>query len=198
MRHGRSGNRLSRNQALRKATVRDMARAILVEERIFTTKAKAKEGRKLIEKLITMGKKGTLADKRRAFAILCDHKMVSNLFDQTAPRFKNRPGGYTRIIPFGNRRGDNAEMVYLELTEKSSVLVSKKRLLGASQPLVADASAASDVATVSDAEVKEVAASKSKKNTKSVEKTADEPAAKTSPAKKVGGIRRLLKKKSEE
>ena len=121
MRHGKSGNRLSRNQTLRKATVRDMARAILVEERIFTTKAKAKEGRKLIEKLITLGKKGTLADKRRAFAILCDHRMVSDLFDKTAPRFKNRMGGYTRIIPFGNRRGDNAEMVYLELTEKRCV-----------------------------------------------------------------------------
>ena len=70
MRHGISGNKLSRNQSLRKATMRDMARAILIEERIFTTKAKAKEGRKFIEKLITMGKKGTLAEKRRAFAIL--------------------------------------------------------------------------------------------------------------------------------
>jgi len=196
MRHGRSGNRLSRNQALRKATVRDMARAILVEERIFTTKAKAKEGRKLIEKLITMGKKGTLADKRRAFAVLCDHQMVKDLFENTAPRFKSRTGGYTRIIPFGNRRGDNAEMVYLELTEKSKPIISKRKLLTVVRQ-VSDDSAASDVATVSDAEVKETKESKTKATNKADKKASDETEKKVAPAKKSGGIRRLLKKKEE-
>ena len=198
MRHGISGNKLSRNQSLRKATMRDMARAILIEERIFTTKAKAKEGRKFIEKLITMGKKGTLAEKRRAFAILCDHQMVSDLFDKTAPRFKNRMGGYTRIIPFGNRRGDNAEMVYLELTEKSRVIVSKRHLIGTSSHAPVASTAASDVATVSDAEVSEAPATKSKLNSKTDKKASEEPVKKDAPAKKSGGIKGFFKKKSED
>src|SRR3989338_8781601 len=114
MRHGIAGNKLGRNSSLRKATVRDIAKATLVRQRICTTQAKAKEARKLVDKLITLGKKGTLADKRRAFAILCDHKIVSSLFTKTSPRFKNRVGGYTRIIPLGNRRGDNAQLAFLE------------------------------------------------------------------------------------
>lgn len=127
MRHKIAGNRLGRNQTLRKATVRDLAKAALKEQRICTTKVKAKEARKLIDKLITMGKKGTLAHKRRAFAVLCDHKLVSRLFTDMAPRFKERSGGYTRIISLGNRRGDNAELVFLELTEKTEVVISKPK-----------------------------------------------------------------------
>ena len=124
MRHGIAGNRLSRNSSLRKATLRDLAKATLIAQRICTTKAKAKEARKLVERLITMGKSGALADKRRAFAILCDHQLVSDLFNETAPRFKNRLGGYTRIINLSNRRGDNAKLVFLELTEKKVVVVT--------------------------------------------------------------------------
>jgi len=127
MRHKIAGNKLSRNQSLRKATVRDIAKATLVQERICTTKAKAKEARKMVDKLITLGKKGTLADKRRAFSILCDHKLVSQLFSKTAPRFKERAGGYTRILLLGNRRGDNAELAFLELTEKSEIVISKPK-----------------------------------------------------------------------
>ncbi|NTV28916.1 MAG: 50S ribosomal protein L17 [Candidatus Omnitrophica bacterium] len=119
MRHGISGNKFGRNQTLRKATVRDLAKAIFNHQRIRTTRAKAAEARKLIDKLITMGKENTLAAKRRAFAILCDHALVSTLFNTIAPRFNSRHGGYTRIIKFAvNRPGDNAEMVLLELTEK--------------------------------------------------------------------------------
>jgi large subunit ribosomal protein L17 len=125
MRHGIAGNKLGRNQSLRKATVRDIAKATLIQERICTTKAKAKEARKLVDRLITLGKKGTLAGRRKAFAILCDHTLVSRLFTTTAPRFTTRAGGYTRIIPLANRRGDNAELAYLELTEKSEVVVSE-------------------------------------------------------------------------
>ena len=127
MRHGIAGNKLSRNQELRKVTVRDLAKATLIEERICTTKAKAKEARKLVDKLITLGKNGQLADKRRAFAILCDHQLVSDLFNKTSPRFKNRIGGYTRIILLGTRRGDNAQLVLLELTEKTEVVISKQK-----------------------------------------------------------------------
>ncbi|HBO96764.1 MAG TPA: 50S ribosomal protein L17 [Candidatus Omnitrophica bacterium] len=127
MRHGMAGNRLSRNSSLRKATVRDLAKATLVAQRICTTEARAKEARKLVDKLITLGKKGTLAAKRRAFSILTDHKVVSDLFVKTSPRFKDRVGGYTRIIKLGTRRGDNAALAYLELTEKEIVIVSKPK-----------------------------------------------------------------------
>lgn len=127
MRHGMAGNRLSRNSSLRKATVRDLAKATLIAQRICTTEAKAKEARKLVDKLITLGKKGTLAAKRRAFSILTDHKLVSDLFVKTSPRFKNRIGGYTRIIKLGTRRGDNAALAYLELTEKEIIIISKSK-----------------------------------------------------------------------
>lgn len=136
MRHGMAGNKFGRNQKLREATLRDLAKATFVHQRIRTTRAKAVEARKLIDKLITMGKENTLAAKRRAFAIICDHKLVSNLFNVIAPRFKNRHGGYTRIIKFAaNRQGDNAEMVLLELTEKDlstlTSVESKKDVKGA-------------------------------------------------------------------
>lgn len=124
MRHGIAGNKLSRNRSLRKATVRDLAIATLKHQRIQTTKAKAKEARKLVDRLITLGKKGTLADKRRAFSILCDHQLVSQLFNSVAPNFKERQGGYTRVISMVNRRGDNAEMALLELTERQDVVVN--------------------------------------------------------------------------
>ena len=114
MRHRIAGNRLSRNSTLRKATVRDLAKATLVHQRICTTIAKAKEARKLVDQLITLGKKGTLAHKRRAFAILCDHRLVSELFAKTAPRFANRNGGYTRVIPLGRRASDTAPIARLE------------------------------------------------------------------------------------
>ncbi len=127
MRHGMAGNRLNRFSSLYKATVRDIAEATLIQERICTTKAKAKEARKLVDKLITLGKKGTLADRRRAFAILCDHGLVSQLFKETSPRFKNRVGGYTRIVSLGLRRGDNAQLAILELTEKKAIIVSKPK-----------------------------------------------------------------------
>ena len=128
MRHNNAGNRLGRNRSLRKATIRDLAKATLIHQRICTSKEKAKEARKLVEKLITLGKKDTLAAKRRAFAILCNHQLVSDLFNKTARRFTSRLGGYTRIIPLAAvRRGDNASMVYLELTEKE-IIEPKKPL----------------------------------------------------------------------
>jgi large subunit ribosomal protein L17 len=123
MRHGIKGKKFGRNQTLRAATLRDLAKAVFKYERITTTRVKAGEARKLVERLITMGKQGTLAAKRRAFAVLCDHDVVSSLFNAIAPRFASRHGGYTRLIKLAvNRQGDNAEMVILELTEKAPVV----------------------------------------------------------------------------
>ncbi len=144
MRHGYSGNRLSRNRSLFKATIRDLAKATLIHQRIKTTSAKAKQARKMVEKLITMGKRGTLADKRRAFAILCDHTIVSGLFNQTAPLFKNRQGGYTRIIQLSTtRRGDNAKEVLLELTEKNKIIVTEKKVVASKKDQTIDVTAES-------------------------------------------------------
>ncbi len=128
MRHGIAGNKLSRNRSLRKATMRDIAKSTLIRQRIETTIAIAKEGRKVVDRLITMGKKGTLVEKRKAFAVLCDHQLVSDLFENIAPRFKARQGGYTRIIQMGHRRGDNAHMVLLELTEKVEAPLNKPKV----------------------------------------------------------------------
>src|ERR1700722_6782730 len=162
MRHAKSGNRLSRNQSLRKATLRDMAKAIFLQERICTTRAKAKEARKMIEKLITLGKKDTLAARRRAFAILCDHTEVSQLFSQVAPRFKARNGGYTRIIPYIQRGGDNAELAFLELTEKSREIITNQKRTKAEKE-------AGDVTKVSEAETKPAASAAETKKAKKPE-----------------------------
>jgi len=188
MRHGLSGNRLSRNRSLRKATLRDMAKAVFLQERICTTRAKAKEARKLIEQLITLGKKDTLAARRHAFAILCDHAEVSQLFTNIAPRFKARNGGYTRIIPYVQRAGDNAELAFLELTEKSREIITNLKKSKAVKE-------AGDVKKVSEAETKPVApaaaekpAAHSKAEVKKVEKAVAKPkVAKKLFQRKAGG-----------
>jgi large subunit ribosomal protein L17 len=171
MRHGLSGNRLSRNRSLRKATLRDMAKAIFLQERICTTSAKAKEARKMIEKLITLGKKDTLAARRRAFEILCDHKEVSELFTNIAPRFKSRNGGYTRIIPYVQRAGDNAKLAFLELTETTRKIVTNQKRTKADNE-------AADVSKVTEAETKPVAAAAEPKHSKADVKTKPKAAAK--------------------
>lgn len=194
MRHQKSGNRLSRNRSLRAATMRDMAKAVLTQERICTTSAKAKEARKVIDRLITLGKKDTLAARRRAFAILCDHGLVSRLFTETAPRFKSRAGGYTRIIPYQNRMGDNAKLAFLELTEKSRAIVTGQKITKAKVE-----------ETVTDAEVKpsEKPAAAPKKTAKAKEpKAATEGHSKsdvktsTKAAAKPTGIKKLFQRKT--
>lgn len=195
MRHGISGNKLSRNQSLRKATVRDLAKATLIEQRICTTKAKAKEARKLVDKLITLGKKGTLADKRRAFAVLCDHKLVSELFTKTSPRFKDRNGGYTRIILLGNRRGDNAEMALLELTEKDKIIVTKAKSEAAPKKAKASASKTDtdEKAVKVSEEVEKFPKEKAEKSKDVSQKHAPKDL-KKKPSKGFGGIKSIFRK----
>ena len=183
MRHQKGGNRLSRNQSLRRATLRDLAKAVLIEERICTTRAKAKEARKFIEKLITLGKKDTLAARRAAFAILSDHGLVSQLFRETAPRFKSRQGGYTRIIPFVKRIGDNADMAFLELTEMTKTIVS-------GQKAKKQVNEAADTSVVSDAETKPVEGKTKVEHSKSDVKTTTKAAAKPT------GMRKFFQRKA--
>jgi len=117
MRHAKKRHQLNRFSSWRKATLNSMARSILLYQSVKTTKTKAKAVKPLIDKLITLGKDNTLAAKREAFRILQDHKLVSRLFTEIAPRFANRAGGYTRMLNYGIRRGDNASLTILELTE---------------------------------------------------------------------------------
>ena len=115
MRHLKSGRQLSRNSAHRWALMRNLITALLREEKIRTTDPKAKELRRWVERVITLGKQGSLHARRQVLAIVQDKAVVRKLFDTIGPRFKDRPGGYTRIIKIGIRRGDAAQMSVIEL-----------------------------------------------------------------------------------
>ena len=117
MRHQRSGRKLGRNSAHRKALYSNLAGALIEHGRIQTTEAKAKAVKPFAEKMITLGKRGDLHARRQALAALRSNDIVHRLFADVAPRFSDRPGGYTRIVKLGPRQGDAADMVYLELVD---------------------------------------------------------------------------------
>jgi len=121
MRHLKSGRQLSRNSSHRWALMRNLITALLREEKIRTTDPKAKELRRWVDRVITLGKQGTLHARRQVLSIVQDKAVVRKLFDTIGPRFKDRPGGYTRIVKVGIRRGDAAQMSVIELvaSEKS-------------------------------------------------------------------------------
>lgn len=118
MRHRKKGRYLGRNTKHRRALFRNLVTSLLEHERIETTEAKAKEVRGFAERMITLGKAGTLHARRRALNFIRKKGIVSKLFDDVAGRFHARQGGYTRIIPTRRRPGDAAEMVALELVER--------------------------------------------------------------------------------
>jgi large subunit ribosomal protein L17 len=118
MRHRMSGRKLNRTKEHRKAMFSNMAAALIKHEQIKTTLPKAKDLRPIVEKLITLGKKGGLADRRRAFAMLRDDATTAKLFDTLADRYAERNGGYTRVIKAGYRYGDTAPMAVIELVER--------------------------------------------------------------------------------
>ena len=118
MRHNKSGRRLGRNSSHRKAMMRNMVTSLFDSERITTTDCRAKELRKIAERLVTLGKRGDLHARRQAADYIRDKKVVAKLFERIAPRFSNRPGGYTRIIKVGTRLGDNAPQSIIELVEE--------------------------------------------------------------------------------
>ena len=195
MRHARSDNRLGRSSSWRKATVRDIAKATLIHQRIRTTKTKAKEARKVVDRLITLGKKGTLAGRRKAFAILSDHKLVSELFNDISPRFQKRPGGYTRVIPLATtRRGDNASMAFLELTEKSVKKVSKAKKPAASAEAPPGQTPASGE---TDQQTKGKEEKPSPESKKTPPRAKDEGKKQKAPGKKglTGGIKKIFNKR---
>ena len=121
MRHGNGLRKLNRTSAHRQAMLRNMMNSLIAHEAIKTTVPKAKELRKVIEPMITLAKKDTVANKRLAFDRLRDRDSVVKLFNDLGPRFANRPGGYTRILKMGFRVGDNAPMAYVELVDRPEV-----------------------------------------------------------------------------
>ena len=132
MRHNKAGRRLGRTTSHRTAMFRNMVTSFLNHERITTTDAKAKELRPIAEKMITLGKQGDLNAIRQAASYIRDKKVVTKLFAVLAPRFKEREGGYTRIIKLGTRLGDCASLSVIELVEeqltKKDVKKTKKKI----------------------------------------------------------------------
>ena len=118
MRHRMSGRKLNRTKEHRKAMFSNMAAALIKHEQIKTTLPKAKDLRPIVEKLISMGKRGRLHDRRRAFAMLRDDATTAKLFGTLADRYADRSGGYTRVIKAGYRYGDTAPMAVIELVER--------------------------------------------------------------------------------
>jgi len=204
MRHRKGTNRLSRNSSLRKATLKSLVASLVLNQQIKTTHAMAKEASKLAERLITLGKNGNLHKRRQAFDVLRDRTLVNRLFNDIAPLFKERKGGYTRIIRLANRHGDGAQMALLELTEKKAVeaVKTKKAKPEKASKEEPPKEAAAPVKEEKPKEEKpkkpSVAKAVEDKEVKKEEKPKEEkPEEKTREDKRfLGGIRRLFKKKN--
>jgi large subunit ribosomal protein L17 len=120
MRHGRSGRRLNRTASHRKALFTNMAASLIEHEQITTTLPKAKELRPIVEKLVTLGKRGDLHARRQAIAAIGSDALAKRLFETIAPRYASRNGGYLRIMKAGFRHGDNAAMAVIEFVERDA------------------------------------------------------------------------------
>lgn len=139
MRHRKERSKLSMKTSHRNAAMRAMVSSLLKYQRIKVSKARAKQVRRLAEHMITLSKTDTVNSRQRAYEVLADRDLVVKLFKEIAPLFKTRTSGYTRIIPLGFRRGDGAEMSYLELTERKIVEKLPKKAKKAKKEAVVDA-----------------------------------------------------------
>ena len=151
MRHAKTGKKLGRDSAHRKALYANLACSLIEHGRIRTTEAKAKAVKPYAEKMITLGRRGDLHARRQATSFLRSRDVVHKLFAEVAPLFKDRPGGYTRIVKIGPRAGDSAEMAYLELVDDE--YVAKEREARTPDPVEVaepEAEGVSDTGTVSD------------------------------------------------
>lgn len=135
MRHRNAGRKLGRNASHRKALFRNMVTSLFEHERIQTTDAKAKEVRRVAEKLITLGKRGDLHARRQVLSYVRSKAVVAKLFDDLAPRYAQRPGGYTRIVKLGFRRGDAAPVSVLELVQETYVPRATGKRVRAEEPV---------------------------------------------------------------
>lgn len=197
MRHRLSGRKLNRNSSHRQAMFRNMAASLFEHEEIRTTLPKAKELRRVAEPLITLAKTSSVANRRLAFSRLRNRKIVGKLFDDLGVRFKDRPGGYLRILKCGFRPGDKALMAVVQLVERESVLpqsAEEKPKLKKAAP-AKEKKAKAEVAKKDDK--KKLAAKKeAKKEAKKADKK--EPAAKKNAAKKVAKKKTTAKKTAKK
>lgn len=125
MRHQKSGRKLGRTHSHKKATLANLALALFEHKSIITTTPKAKEARTTVERIITFAKKGDLAARRQVLRTIRDKDLVQQIFEEIAPKYAERSGGYTRIIKLGNRSGDNADMAIFELVGYENLKVEK-------------------------------------------------------------------------
>lgn len=186
MRHGKKRLQLSRFSSWHDATMNSLARNMVIHQSIKTSLSRAKAVRPLIEKLISLAKENTLSAKRQAFKVLGDHKLVAMLFKDIGPLSAKRQGGYTRIISLIKRRGDNAQMVIFELTDKK-IKEIKKTKKAKEVDLKAEASAETKEDTGAEKKVKE----------QPVVSHKDRPETKKPPKKFLGGIRSIFKKQRD-
>ena len=131
MRHLKEGRKLNRTSSHRKALLRNMVTSLLEFEKIETTDAKAKELRKVADKMITWGKRGDLHGRRQVLKVIISRKIVQKLFNDIAPRYRERMGGYTRIVKSGRRKGDNAPLSIIELIPQEGKKTAVKGSKGA-------------------------------------------------------------------
>src|SRR5687767_13546445 len=196
MRHHLSGRQLSRNSSHRHALLRSLSVSLLRHETIRTTIPKAKELRRVVEPLITLGKEDSDSNRRLAFARLRDSEIVAKLFDTIGPRFKARPGGYTRILHMAPRPGDNAPMALMQLVERSApeaveAAPEDKKAKKAEKPKAEAAPSKEDKKAKSEAKKVREKAAKHAKATKAAEKKA----AKKAPGAAVKKKKTAAKKK---
>jgi len=205
MRHQLSGRQLSRNAPHRQAMLRNMAASLLRHETIRTTVPKAKELRRVVEPLITLGKDDSEANRRRAFALLRDAEVVQKLFDTLGPRFQERPGGYTRILRMNPRPGDAAPMALMQLLDQPEAVdadaapstedeeaAPKKKAASKKKGAPKRVSKKSEKSDAEKAEKKAKAESKAAAKAKKVEAAAAKKSAKktAAPKKKAGGAKK--------
>jgi len=166
MRHGNSGRRLGRTTSHREAMFRNLVTSFLNHEKITTTDAKAKEIRSVAEKMITLGKRGDLHSLRQAASYIREKSVVTKLFTTIAPRYKDRPGGYTRIVKLGIRQGDAAPVSIIELVEEEMKpkKVRQKAVVASAQPKVVVTPASNVTNTATDAAIESVEVSETPAN----------------------------------
>ncbi|MFH0856222.1 MAG: 50S ribosomal protein L17 [Candidatus Omnitrophota bacterium] len=185
MRHKKKRLQLNRFTGWQEATIKSLARNLLIYESMKTTLQRAKAVRPLAERLLSLAKTNTLTARRMAFSILGDHKLVSNLFNEIGPRFSKRASGFTRIINLGKRRGDDASIVIFELTElKPKIKKIKKAKKGKESGVGEPVEAAPGEA-------------REEKKAETHDATKERPVSKKPSKKFLGGIRSIFKKERD-
>jgi large subunit ribosomal protein L17 len=186
MRHSKSKGLKNRFTSWQKATLKSLAKNIIIHQSIRTSLAKAKAVRPLVDKLIQLAKENTLTAKREAFSILGDHDLVVKLFAEMGPRFKDNTGGCTRIIQLARRRGDDAQIVVFELTQIKKVQKKKAKKEKTAEP-VQEEEQAEDREVVAEKETEKVKLSEEKKH----------PVSQKPGKKFLGGLRNIFKKERD-